>query len=187
MNSKSVKCSLRLKNFPFDVQFCYLEITTLTDIGKVSLSLQTNDDNYYRGSSLNVWTVINTQLIENNRDSILYGIILKRKANLYITDIIVPCTLLCLLSGLSLFIDSSNEKRLEINLAVIVAISVYQLLASHNLPTSDEIPILTQFLMVQVILVYSSLVITLVLLKIRVDIDLKNVTYRVPEYRVVLD
>ena len=111
VNRKSVKCNMRLRNFPFDVQICYVEIRTLTDFGKVQLSLQTFDDNFdvdsRKAKSLNVWSVLSTQLVENHRESILYGIILKRQAKFYITDIIIPCSLLCLLSGLSLFIDSA--------------------------------------------------------------------------------
>ena len=172
ISAKIVKCKLNMKHFPFDLQKCTLILDTVTDLGKVNLTLFRSDDNFDTKQKLNLWSIVDSKLFKSKQSideycssckPIRYTIIFKRKSSSYITDIIVPCTLLCLLSGFSLWIEAGNSQRLELNLSVLVAVSVYQLLASSNLPTSDTIPDLTLFLLVQNILVFMSICVTLIL------------------------
>ena len=171
-SAKIVKCKLDLKRFPFDLQKCTLTLDALTDQGKVNLTLFRDDDNFDTKQELNLWKIVGSKLSKSKKPvddycfickPIRYTIILKRISSSYITDIIVPCTLLCLLSGFSLWIEAGNSQRLELNLSVLVAISVYQLLASANLPTGEKLPDLTLFLLIQNILVFMSIVTTLAL------------------------
>ena len=127
---------------------------------------------------LNVWSIVNTTLFEHDEEHITYALILMRKPTVYVTDIIIPCSLITLLSGFALFIKAGNDSRLEVQLTVIVAISVYQLLASQNLPTSDELPILTRYLIIQVTLIYMSIVVTLILWGVRHQIDTRPLNFR---------
>ena len=171
-NAKIIKCKMNMKHFPFDLQKCTLILDSLTDLGKVNLTLFQTDDNFDKEQKLNLWKIVDSRLSKSKQPvdeycstckAIRYTIILKRISSSYITDIIVPCTLLCLLSGFSLWIRAGNSQRLELNLSVLIAISVYQLLASSNLPTGDSIPDLTLFLLVQNVLVFMSIVTTLLL------------------------
>ena len=59
-------------------------------------------------------------------------------------------------------------------LSVYCAISVYQLLASNNLPTSDVMPLLTKFLLVQTIMVYLSLLVSLFLAQMKGRIETRQ-------------
>ena len=179
-NRQSVKCQMNLKYFPFDVQVCIIKLSTLSDFGRVQLDLQTNKDNFIASeSTLNVWSVVETKIYKPGsgdveEPNIDYAIILKRRPTIYITDIIVPCSLLSLLAGLSLFMAAGTDSRVEINLSVIVAISVYQLLASNNLPTSNVMPLLTKFLLVQTIMVYLSLLVSLFLAQMKGRIETRQ-------------
>ena len=165
---------MKLRHFPFDVQECVLEITTLTDSALVNIvnidqstggNSQSLDGareitNIHRVSqtSLNVWTLLGNHLNEtvgpNGSDTIYYLLLLKRKASLYVSDIVVPCALLSFASGATLFIISNLETRLTVNLSILVALSVYQMSAGGSVPQTDEMPLLSKFLLIQLLLTY---------------------------------
>ena len=174
IHTKQVKCSLDMKDFPFDIQHCTLVIDSLTDQAEIDMVLFRDDDSFIPDEhKLNVWSVVDSRLSKNTKPEtekycnlckqIRYTIILKRKSLTYVFDMIVPCTLLAMLSGFSLWIEAGHDSRLQLNLSVMVAISVYQLIASENLPKSDVIPRLTLYLFIQNLMVFSSLCITLTL------------------------
>ena len=191
INAKQVKCSLDMKHFPFDIQHCTLIIDVLTDKAKVDMTLFREDDSY-EPTKLNVWKVIDSRISKNKHGvddycfdckQMRYTIILKRMSTTYIYDMVVPCTLLALLSGFSLWIEAGHDQRIQVNLSVMVAISVYQLLASENLPASDVVPKLTLYLFIQNLLVFASLCITMLLWRVKILIETsKALNFRVPRF-----
>ena len=190
MSGKLIKCPMKMKNFPFDIQVCFIDIWTLSDHFRVKLVLDNrqgrNGDTEFKESkaeSLNVWSIINTTIFEHNQEHITYALILKRKSTIYITDIIIPSLLITLLSGFSMLISAGNPNRLEINLTVIVTTSVYQLMVSQNIPPTDILPVLNIYLLAQVILVYLSLVMNFVLWYVMHRLTLKKLNHR-PRYWV---
>ena len=172
-----VKCPMHLKYFPFDLQSCTIEIGAVTNRLEVLVKLVRAGEEALdigskkieslkpiKQSSLNFWTLLGNHVLElDSKNEIAYVILLKRKSSLYFTDMVVPCALLSFLSGCSLFVIQDLPVRLEINLSVLVALSVYQMIASGNLPHTDDVPLLSLFLLAQVIMVYSVLVYTVVM------------------------
>ena len=51
MSGKRIKCPMKMKNFPFDVQVCFIDIWTLTDHHRVSLKLDNSVDRFARSES----------------------------------------------------------------------------------------------------------------------------------------
>ena len=196
--AKQVKCSLDMAYFPFDIQRCTLIIDTLGDKAKIDMAVFREDDSY-EPTKLNVWSVIDSRISKNKNavddycfecKQMRYTIILKRMSTTYIYDMVVPCTLLALLSGFSLWIEAGHDQRIQVNLSVLVAISVYQLLASENLPVSDVVPRLTLYLFTQNLLVFSSICITLILWRVKNVVDNSKANhFRIPRciYVFVVD
>ena len=178
MSSKIIKCPLAMDYFPFDLQVCLIDLWTLSDHNRISLKLDNVKDFFPAKSIVNVWSVFDTTLFNHGQEHVTYALILKRKAAFYVTDIILPCTLIALLSLFSLFIEAGHESRLQVNLTVIIAISVNQLLASQNLPISDTLTTLTIFLIIQYSLVYLALLTSLILWGIKSQLESRPLNFR---------
>lgn len=179
MSNKKVHCKLSMRYFPFDIQHCSFELDSVTDAGKIVLTLFEKYIYDYntnlviktgQGKEINMWEVVAKRLTKNQHPvdktceickRSRYTVVLKRANAIFITDIIVPCTFLTFLSGLSLWIPAGNDQRLSVNLSVLVAVCVYQVLAGTNLPVSSTLPILTVILLTQNILIFMSIVTTL--------------------------
>ena len=195
-----VKCPMMLEQFPFDLQYCNINLGALTDREEVNLVLVRPGDediivnifgeasgdasdttagkkiapiSEMTQTSLNVWTFLGNHIGEtiaaDKRTDITYVIFLKRKSTLYLTDIFVPCSLLSFLSGCSLFVIQDLNCRLDLNLSVLVALSVYQMIASGNLPHTDNVPLLSVFLLVNLVMVYLTLAYTVFMWQVTVN------------------
>lgn len=92
-----------------------------------------------------------------------FAFILARNPNQYVMTIVITCLFLVLISGLTFIVPCSSGERLSAVLAIVVAISVYQMVAMDILPKgADSLPILSYFVAIELYLVFFCVIITMI-------------------------
>lgn len=177
----SISCPLSLKYFPFDVQMCRLHLGSwVHSIERLTLhefSWNVSNTEYFIDN--NIWYMEDSKSIfrgvsygEYNQNSETYGeahffFIMSRNYQMYFINIVVSATLMAGLCFLSFYVPVESGERLALPLSIIIAISVYQLMAAEIIPTgTDTIPILSLFLLSLLILVNCSIIATMLSLKL---------------------
>ena len=169
----TISCPMKLKYFPFDVQMCTMDMASWVHLNSslMYIDLTSNKVNTNRYTKNNIWYLEDTvalSLIDGTGSQELkFFFILSRNYSQYLISVVLTCSLLVFLCFLSFWIPTGAGERLSLSLTVIVALSVYQLLAATLVPLgTDHMPILVIFLAVLVLLVNFSVVITMANLKI---------------------
>ena len=183
-------CSVRMFYFPFDIQLCHLKwgswVYTKENLNLIML--QNRTDTRYMIENHIFHLVENLQILDeqiytiqtnNNKEEIFQDVklfvMLKRNYKFYVINIFVPCALLCFLSFLSFWIPVGCGERLGISIHLVIAMSVYHLIVVDAAPSGqDNIPILHWFIFGMIALVYFSIIITMINLKIEHSYQIKK-------------
>ena len=181
----TVTCPMRLEFFPFDVQLCQATFGSwvhnmerlyfnLTET-KVKLDKFTQNNVWFLKDTLGLDYAIDYGETWGRYQEVRFFFFLKRNYTQYILNVVLTCSLLCALCFFSFWIPVGAGERLSLSLSVIVAISVYQLIAATLIPTgTDKTPVLSTFLAVMAVLVDLSVVITMINLKIAYQIQVER-------------
>ena len=136
-------CRLKMKYFPFDEQSCTLNFESW-EYDKEQLSLVVHSDTVIRASDVqnDHWDITNTSvrvLSANEKGSALHvQFQLKRKAQYYVMNVIVPCIIISTLVIMVFRIPPEAGEKVTLGITVIVAFSVFQLLIVDIMPQSSE-------------------------------------------------
>ena len=149
-----VTCIVDLSYFPFDKQACYYEVNSWSyDSHAVILHPWTNtirlhNDHHHQ------WEVTNTSSFVTRIQSddgavfhtVKYNVYLRRKPNYYMTSIVVPCTILSILSLLMFCLPPEGGDKLSVGITILVAFTVFQLMIAGIMPrASDQTPLLCEY------------------------------------------
>lgn len=154
-------CSLNMKYFPFDQQTCLLKFASLAnkDLIKYENNGRTMlNVNYQENSG---WTLLNVKSLsnENKTSELIYAIQIRRKSVYYVFNAIIPCTMLSILTCLVFWLPLASNNKISLGLSCFVAYSVYAEMISEKIPsTSEEVPIISVYLSIVMILISSSVV-----------------------------
>ena len=169
-----VSCPMHSKYFPFDVQICYLKWSSWSsDKNQLDLRLNNNSSDVNINYQLeNVIFTMTKSLQHINEITYASGrtyqdvkmiMYFKRNYTGFMLTIILNSLLLCFICLVSFLIPISTGERLSLSLSVVIAITVYQIIAAEMLPIgTDTIPTLSIFLFCQCLLVYFSVFVTMV-------------------------
>ena len=166
-------CPMKLRYFPFDVQMCVLTLASwVHNTDSLYFHLLKNKVDTEVFTKNNVWyledTVAVTQFENYGLDEyqeMKFYFIMSRNYSQYLINVVLTCSLLVSLCFLSFWITGGDGAghRLSLCLSVMVALSVYLLLAADLVPLgTDKMPLLVEFLTVLVILMNFSVVITMI-------------------------
>ncbi|XP_076105587.1 neuronal acetylcholine receptor subunit alpha-10-like [Mytilus galloprovincialis] len=149
-------CPVSVAKFPYDSQICSLMFGSWSYNGfelDVSTKLGAGDLSSVKENV--EWIIEDIPAI---RHELYYGccpepypdvtfyINLKRKPNYYVTNILIPSLLVTLVAGLGFFLPADSGEKVGLELTVMLAMSVFQLLiADHLPPSADETPWISSF------------------------------------------
>ena len=152
------QCKIDVSHFPFDEQECNISIGSWTySSQKINLTyFEQNADltNFIKNGE---WNVERALLYNILRRYNYYGeelpykdvtltLKIKRRTTYYWVNIILPSTIIFMLSLLSFCLPSDNGQRIKLVISVLLALSVYMLIASSFLPdTSNAVPYLVKY------------------------------------------
>jgi nicotinic acetylcholine receptor len=142
-------CLIDLTYFPFDEQNCCITITNWAyRMHQQNFILTFNYvymGNYENNSE---WEFIDskvTKRIQNPEDGI-YPVELvdvcmriRRKAGYYIWNIMLPCTVLLLLSSFTYLLPPESGEKISLGISITLALSVFLLLVSDIVPRASHV------------------------------------------------
>lgn len=149
-------CSIDVRYFPFDIQECGMEMYVwgyLTNEVKLIAGRDTIDTGLMveHGS----WTVLNTSAKVEDKSLVskaTFTFRLKRKPQYVIVNVVLPILFLCLLNVLVFMLPAESGERVSYAITVLLSIAVFMTIVSDILPkTSEPLPIIGYFLMIDLI------------------------------------
>lgn len=144
-------CPVKVAKFPFDSQICSFMFGSWSYHGyELDLSSKINRADLSSVKENVEWIIDKAPAI---RHEVYYGccpepypdvtfyIYLSRKPDYYVTNIIIPSIMVTLVAALGFFLPVDSGEKVGLELTVMLAMSVFQLLiADHLPPSADETP-----------------------------------------------
>lgn len=163
------------KYFPFDVQMCYCKWGSWSaDNSQINLRLFNNSEVVNDGymlenvifemtKSLQILNEITYPSSGRTYQDVKLIMYFTRNYRGFILTVLLNSLFLCLICLISFLIPIKSGERLSLSLSVVIAITVYQIIASDMLPIgTDSIPTLSIFLFLQCLMVYFSVFVTMI-------------------------
>ncbi|XP_071830881.1 acetylcholine receptor subunit delta-like isoform X2 [Apostichopus japonicus] len=153
----SIVLTYAIYYFPFDTQTCLL-IFTPENQSKRELNFTTTTSWYPSSIVNNQWELLAFTATNYQADlefsgtlhtfqTGIYSLSLKRDPNYYITTIVIPSTLLCLMSYATFLAPPDSGERIGLGVSMVLGLTVFQLLVTNILPTaSKNAPIISTYL-----------------------------------------
>ncbi|EDO32053.1 predicted protein, partial [Nematostella vectensis] len=170
------ECKIDVRFFPFDVQSCELTFGSWTHDGlKIDIHLkQESGIDTENFSDNREWFLKGTS---GRRDvkmyiccpepypTVTYTIILRRRAMFYVFNMVLPTGVIALLSLFSFYLPPNSGERVSFVITVLLAMSVYLIMVTENIPRSTDIPLVSKFFMASMIQIALSLAATCVVIR----------------------
>ncbi|KAI1891558.1 hypothetical protein AGOR_G00145030 [Albula goreensis] len=173
-------CNLDIYTFPFDVQNCTFTFNSYLHMaGDIQLSLGRSAEDTLRISKRALETVGEWELIDIKAedpydeisddywDKVIYHIVLRRRAMLYVVNLLVPS---CFLLGVDLFsflLPPQSVDRSAFKMTLILGYTVFLLIMNDLLPvTGNRIPLINVFFSICLALMVASLLETVLITNI---------------------
>ncbi|XP_077992883.1 acetylcholine receptor subunit alpha-like [Glandiceps talaboti] len=173
----AIPCVMDIRLFPFDTQTC-----------SAYFSFWQYTHNFVQAESLTDQSIINGA-IENSEWAVLNGTIdvivmytyfpveawslvvmtltFKRKPSYYVMNIIIPATLMALLTLLVHIIPCDCGEKMSFSVSLLISMSVFNLMVGNLLPaTSESVPLLAQYLLFNTVFVSFSICMAAVVLRL---------------------
>lgn len=189
-------CPINVEYFPFDIQECFLKISSWTYHGN-ELDLQ----HVCNGTSINSpvdveqpetiilrgidltdyyynveWDILNVTAMKRVKfypccpepyPDITFNITLRRRTLFYTLNLIMPCVSISCLTVLVFYLPSDSGEKITLSISILLALTVFFLLLSDmNPPTSLVIPLIGKYLLFIMIVVTLSITLTVYTLHI---------------------
>lgn len=146
------ECKIDVKYFPFDKQVCDLKIGSWTYNGE-RIDILPNRHKFDLTQYIvnSEWYMVDVKVKKNTNyypccpqpyPTLTYTVVLKRRLLFYLTNLIIPCVLIALLAFLSFCLPVESGERISLVMTVLLAMTVFLLVASSFMPpTSEVIPL----------------------------------------------
>ncbi|KAM6896870.1 uncharacterized protein FYW49_018249 [Xenentodon cancila] len=149
-------CKMHVYKFPFDIQSCNISFKSILYADEeLRIDVHKNNTAISQWSREHMltqyeWLFINMTVTTKtddylgfNQTSIVYTITMKRRANLYVANFLLPVLFFLCLDLASFLIPDNGGEKLSFKVTVMLAITVMQLILNDILPSSsDRIPII---------------------------------------------
>ncbi|XP_030646983.1 5-hydroxytryptamine receptor 3C-like [Chanos chanos] len=171
-------CNLDIYTFPFDIQNCTFTFNSYKhNVLDVQLEFGNTAEEILQ-ISRNVmqtkgeWELIDIKAIkpkilsydEHTWDSIIYYIALKRRATLYVVNLLIPSCFLLTVDLFSFLLPPQNVDRSSFKMTLILGYTVFLLLMNDLLPvTGNNIPLINVFFSICLALMVASLLETILI------------------------
>ena len=152
------QCKIDVFQFPFDEQECHISIGSWTySSQKINLTyFEQNADlnNFIKNGEWNVESALLYNILRRYNyygeelpyKDVTLTLKIQRRTTYYWVNIILPSTIVFMLSLLSFCLPSDNGQRIKLVISVLLALTVYMLIASSFLPdTSNAVPYLVVY------------------------------------------
>ena len=168
------KCKIDIKLFPFDWQNCSLSFRPYyydkTEVVLSAKRTQTIIDHYYYQRN-GEWDLVFCPATAGDADDdhfseVRFIFVFKRKPLFYIITYVIPCVLITMLSIGTFVIPSASSQKIHLAISVFMGLSVYLSMLAKRTPETQQLPLISRFLMVSMLSVTISIVAAVMVLSI---------------------
>ncbi|ESO85361.1 hypothetical protein LOTGIDRAFT_210710 [Lottia gigantea] len=148
-------CKVDITFFPFDDQICILRFGSWIYSGNwMDFTPQAEDEPIDLSSYMNnsEWDLLSISQQKNSRRHsccpekhpfLTFMLHIRRKTFYYIFNIIVPCSMLSILTLLTFWLPPTSGEKITLGLSVFLAFSMFMLLIAEEVPaTSEAVPLI---------------------------------------------
>ncbi|KAK6182810.1 hypothetical protein SNE40_010405 [Patella caerulea] len=172
-------CKVDITFFPFDDQICILRFGSWIYSGDWMDFIISNNDtpvdlSYYMKNS--EWELLSINQQKNIRrhsccsethPDLTFMLHIRRKTFYYIFNIIVPCTMLSILTMLTFWLPPTSGEKITLGLSVFLAFSMFMLLIAEEVPaTSEAVPLIGIYLCVVMTMTSVSVIVAVLVINI---------------------
>ncbi|XP_070540517.1 acetylcholine receptor subunit alpha-type unc-38-like [Ptychodera flava] len=170
-------CTIDIRHFPFDVQRCQLIFESWTYTTEELVLRLNSDDIRLESLTLNTeWDIINTtaEIMVNSYFGMYgsswsrasYTLVLARRPLYYITNMVLPCMLLAVLTLFVFWLPCDSGEKVSFSVSILIALSVFYLLVGSIMPSSDSVPLMVRYLLYNTFFVAASIVTNVFVLRL---------------------
>ncbi|KAJ8418884.1 hypothetical protein AAFF_G00003830 [Aldrovandia affinis] len=173
-------CNLDIYTFPFDVQNCSLTFNSYLHVSTdITLHLGRSAEETLRHSKDVLETVGEWELIDikaedhfddqsdKHFDAVIFHIVLRRRATLYVVNLLVPSCFLLAVDLFSFLLPPQSVDRSSFKMTLILGYTVFLLIMNDLLPvTGSRIPLINVFFSICLALMVTSLLETVLITNI---------------------
>ncbi|XP_033102358.1 neuronal acetylcholine receptor subunit alpha-9-like [Anneissia japonica] len=169
---------MNVKKFPFDTQVCVLEFGSWIYNGyELNLLKKTGKDSEQTEFAENgIWVLSDVNVEREVRKfnccpepypMLIFNIILKRRPEFYLANILLPCVLLSFLSMLVFYLPPESGEKISFGMTTILGLLLFQQMIAETLPpTADNAPIIGTYFTFIISMGCTSVLVTSVVLNI---------------------
>ncbi|XP_070540319.1 neuronal acetylcholine receptor subunit alpha-10-like [Ptychodera flava] len=173
-------CKIKPTYFPFDEQKCTMKFGTWQYDGfEVALNGSGDRSAYVSDGE---WDLSNLTASSNRQyypdtpgipyTDVTYDIFFRRRCLFYVFYLIMPCTLISLMTILTFFLPAESQGKISLGVTVLLSLTVFLLLVAEVMPASNEVPVIGQYYAATMVLISVSL---------SMNVLVVNLYYRGPE------
>lgn len=180
-NKLTTSCTIDIKYFPFDTQHCTMTFGSWSFTGnKLRLHFLNNQSqridlsNYAKNAELDILSAegkLNRIVYKCCPDSyfdITYTLVMKRRPLFYINNLILPCIVLALLTGVSFLFPPETGERIALVVTVLLGMTVFMIVFTDFIPAnSDVTPLIGKYFITVLFEVAACLLATCVPLRLQ--------------------
>ena len=155
-------CSIKIKDFPFDVQECNLTLGSWRHSNKeINFSHcdrpcvdRRNFRQHSEWSLDDVYGRVTDESYYGHTDfsTITCGVQVRRKSMFFIVIMVVPCAIITLLCCLTFYLPTNHGERVSLVVTVLLALTVYMLIVAESMPPSSEgVPLVEKFYFISIL------------------------------------
>ncbi|EDO42038.1 predicted protein [Nematostella vectensis] len=172
----SSSCTIKIKYFPFDDQYCSLKFGSWTFDGfHLDLKPEAPQASLSKFIPNGEWDLIGAPAIRNvlrydccpaPYPDVTFTLHLRRRVLFFLFNLIIPCFVIVVLTSLSFYLPPDSGERISVVITNLLAMTVFMLMVADILPpTSDEVSIISIFYSCSIIEVGIALLGTCIVLK----------------------
>lgn len=170
------ECRVDVRNFPFDQQTCPMKFGSWTHDGlhidvqlyqAFGMDVEEYSENreWHLKGAPGERKVTLYNCCPEPYPTLTFSVIIQRRAMFYVYNLVLPCGLIALLSLFSFYLPPNSGERVSFVITVLLAMSVYMLMVTENMPQSSEIPLVSKFFMASMCQIALSLAATCLIIK----------------------
>lgn len=151
-NKLTTSCTIDIKYFPFDTQECKLVFGSWTYTGKTLLlhfwnnrSRRVDLSKFSKNGELDLVSAegkLNKIIYPCCPDpyyDLTYTLVMRRRPLFYINNLILPCIVLALLTGISFLFPPETGERIALVVTVLLGMTVFMIVFTDFIPSSSEV------------------------------------------------
>ncbi|KAK3104666.1 hypothetical protein FSP39_007415 [Pinctada imbricata] len=167
----TTKCSIDMTYFPYDTQTCDIEFTVWSyksDDVNISYNARLIFDDYEEHS---IWSIESSNSDVWYRPSdcgVTFRLILKRKPEFYILNILFPIALISFITNVAFIIPSGSGEKIGFSVTIFLTFAVFLTIVSAQLPTNSEnTAIVSVYIVVEILYSVLALIISSVSVRLQ--------------------